>query len=208
MDTVNNPIPVAASEGPRRRGRPPRTNPRPEEVVSEPVETVTAVPRAEMRPEVREEDSRARAARRAAEIRGHIGDMDQGTDEFFVDPTIIPEGWTYEWKRLSILGQEDATHQIYLARMGWEAVPARRHPGMMPASWSKGTIERKGMILMERPTEVVEEARRIQNKAAKDQVRAKEAQIAGTPDGTMTRDHAMARPKINKSFEAMPIPKE
>ena len=208
MDTVNNPIPVAASEGPRRRGRPPRTNPRREEVVSEPVETVTAVPRAEMRSEVREEDSRARAARRAAEIRGHIGDMDQGMDEFFVDPSIIPEGWTYEWKRLSILGQEDATHQIHLARMGWEAVPARRHPGMMPATWTKGTIERKGMILMERPTEVIEEARRIQNKAAKDQVRAKEAQIAGTPDGTMTRDHAMARPKINKSFEAMPIPKE
>jgi hypothetical protein len=172
------------------------------------VETVTAVPRAEMRPEVREEDSRARAARRAAEIRGHIGDMDQGVDEFFVDPSIIPEGWTYEWKRLSILGQEDATHQIHLARMGWEAVPARRHPGMMPASWTKGTIERKGMILMERPTEVVEEARRIQNKAAKDQVRAKEAQIAGAPDGTMTRDHAQTRPKINKSFEAIPIPKE
>ena len=208
MDTVNNPIPVAASEGPRRRGRPPRTNPRREEIVSEPVETVTAVPRAEMRSEVREEDSRARAARRAAEIRGHIGDMDQGVDEFFVDPSIIPEGWTYEWKRLSILGQEDATHQIHLARMGWEAVPARRHPGMMPSSWTKGTIERKGMILMERPTEVVEEARRIQNKAAKDQVRAKEAQIAGTPDGTMTRDHAMARPKINKSFEAVPIPRE
>ena len=208
MDTVNNPIPVAASDGPRRRGRPPRTNPRREEIVSEPVETVTAVPRAEMRSEVREEDSRARAARRAAEIRGHIGDMDQGMDEFFVDPSIIPEGWTYEWKRLSILGQEDATHQIHLARMGWEAVPARRHPGMMPSSWTKGTIERKGMILMERPTEVVEEARRIQNKAAKDQVRAKEAQIAGTPDGTMTRDHAMARPKINKSFEAVPIPRE
>jgi hypothetical protein len=161
-----------------------------------------------MRSEVREEDSRARAARRAAEIRGHIGDMDQGVDEFFVEPSIIPEGWTYEWKRQSILGQEDATHQIHLARMGWEAVPARRHPGMMPASWTKGTIERKGMILMERPTEVVEEARRIQNKAAKDQVRAKEAQIAGAPDGTMTRDHAQTRPKINKSFEAIPIPKE
>lgn len=172
------------------------------------MEPIAAVPRAEMRSEVREEDSRARAARRAAEIRGHIGDMDQGVDEFFVDPSIIPEGWTYEWKRQSILGQEDATHQIHLARMGWEAVPARRHPGMMPASWTKGTIERKGMILMERPTEVVEEARRIQNKAAKDQVRAKEAQIAGAPDGTMTRDHAQTRPKINKSFEAVPIPKE
>jgi len=64
------------------------------------------------------------------------------------------------------------------------------------------------MVLMERPTEVVEEARRIQQKVAKDQVRAKEAQIAGTPDGTMTRDHAQTRPKINKSYEPIPIPKE
>jgi hypothetical protein len=205
MDNPVNPISSAPSAPSRRRGRPPRTQERVEETVMEPV---TAVPRAEMRSEVREEDSRSRAARRAAEIRGHIGDMDQGVDEFYVDPTIIPEGWTYEWKRLAILGQEDSTHQIHLARMGWEAVPARRHPGMMPASWSKATIERKGMILMERPTEVVEEARRIQNRAAKDQVRAKEAQIAGAPDGTMTRDHAQTRPKINKSFEAMPIPKE
>lgn len=205
MDNAINPTSAAPSGPSRRRGRPPRTQERVEEAVMEPV---AAVPRAEMRSEVREEDSRARAARRAAEIRGHIGDMDQGVDEFFVDPSIIPEGWTYEWKRQSILGQEDATHQIHLARMGWEAVPARRHPGMMPASWTKGTIERKGMILMERPTEVVEEARRIQNKAAKDQVRAKEAQIAGAPDGTMTRDHAQTRPKINKSFEAVPIPKE
>lgn len=205
MDNAINPTSAAPSGPSRRRGRPPRTQERVEEAVMEPV---AAVPRAEMRSEVREEDSRARAARRAAEIRGHIGDMDQGVDEFFVDPSIIPEGWTYEWKRQSILGQEDATHQIHLARMGWEAVPARRHPGMMPASWTKGTIERKGMILMERPTEVVEEARRIQNKAAKDQVRAKEAQIAGAPDGTMTRDHAQTRPKINKSFEAIPIPKE
>lgn len=205
MDNPVNPVTSALSAPPRRRGRPPRTQERVEEAVMEPV---TAVPRAEMRSEVREEDSRSRAARRAAEIRGHIGDMDQGVDEFYVDPTIIPEGWTYEWKRLAILGQEDSTHQIHLARMGWEAVPARRHPGMMPASWSKATIERKGMILMERPTEVVEEARRIQNRAAKDQVRAKEAQIAGAPDGTMTRDHAQTRPKINKSFEAIPIPKE
>jgi len=205
MDNAINPTPVASSEAPRRRGRPSRLQKPVDETAIEPV---AAVPRVEMRSEVRAEDPRARAARRAAEIRGHIGDMDQGVDEFFVDPSIIPEGWTYEWKRQSILGQEDATHQIHLARMGWEAVPARRHPGMMPASWTKGTIERKGMILMERPTEVVEEARRIQNKAAKDQVRAKEAQIAGAPDGTMTRDHAQTRPKINKSFEAIPIPKE
>jgi hypothetical protein len=124
MDNAINPTPVASSEAPRRRGRPSRLQKPVDETAIEPV---AAVPRAEMRSEVREEDSRARAARRAAEIRGHIGDMDQGVDEFFVDPSIIPEGWTYEWKRLSILGQEDATHQIHLARMGWEAVPARPH---------------------------------------------------------------------------------
>ena len=124
---------------------------------------------------------------------------------------MIPDGWTYEWKRRFLVGQEDASHLVQLRREGWEPVPCDRdgrHRGYMPTNWDGNTIERKGMILMERPTEVIEEARRIQNKAAKDQVRAKEAQIAGTPDGTMTRDHAMARPKINKSFEAVPIPKE
>lgn len=208
MDDAINTSPVTSAEPPRRRGRPPRLA-KPEQEAFEPVqETTEAVPRVEMRSEVREEDPRARAARRAAEIRGHIGSMDQGTDEFYFDPEIVPDGWTYEWKRLSMFGQEDATHQIHLARMGWEPVPARRHPGLMPASWTKATIERKGMILMERPTEVVMEARNLQQRAAKDQVRAKEAQIAGTPDGTMTRDHAQVRPKISKGYEPMPIPKE
>ena len=164
--------------------------------------------RAPMRQDTGVEDSRARAARRAAEIRGHIGNEDQGSDEFYVDLDIVPDGWTYEWKRLSILGQEDATHQIHLARMGWEPVPVSRHPQMMPASWTKGTIERKGMILMERPTEIVERARLLNKKAAKDQVRAKEAQIAGTPDGTLTRDHEQARPRIKKDYSPIPVPRD
>ena len=53
-----------------------------------------------MRPEMREDDPRSRAAARAAEIRQqHNGNMDEGTDEFYVPPNIVPEGWTYEWKR-------------------------------------------------------------------------------------------------------------
>jgi hypothetical protein len=64
------------------------------------------------------------------------------------------------------------------------------------------------MILMERPTELTEEVRDMQYRNARKQVRDKEAQLAGTPDGTMTRDHDRVRPTIKKSFEAMPIPKE
>jgi hypothetical protein len=167
-----------------------------------------AVPRADMRADMREESSADRAKRRAAEIRGHLGGLDDGTDEFYVDLTCVPDGWTYEWKRLSLLGAEDPTYTVHLARMGWEPVPSSRHPEMMPSGWARGTIERKGLILMERPSEVVDEARRLQDRAARDQVRAKEAQLSGTPDGTLTRDHEKVRPAIKKSFEAMPVPKD
>lgn len=175
---------------------------------TEALEPSGSVPRATMRAEMREESSMERAKRRAAEIMGHIGDMDEGTDDFYIDRADIPEGWTYEWKRLTLLGAEDPTYTVQLLRMGWEPVPASRHPHMMPPGWSKGTIERKGLILMERPAEVVDQARRLRDKAARDQVRAKEAQLSGTPEGTMTRDHASVRPKINKGWEALPVPEE
>ena len=192
---------------PGRRGRKIR-EPLPVEDNVQAMDEENSVPRATMRSEVREESSLERARRRASEIRGHIGSMDEGTDDFFIDKADIPEGWSYEWKRLTLLGAEDPTYTVHLARMGWEPVPASRHPHMMPPGWAKGTIERKGLILMERPSEVVDEARRLSSKAARDQVRAKEAQLSGTPEGTMTRDHTSVRPKINKGWEALPVPEE
>jgi hypothetical protein len=79
---------------------------------------------------------------------------------------------------------------------------------MMPENWAKGTIERKGMVLMERPSEISAEVRRMDLLRARQQVRVKEQQLASTPDGTMTRDDSRVAPKINKSFEAIPIPKD
>ena len=79
---------------------------------------------------------------------------------------------------------------------------------MMPYNTKEAVIMRDGLILMQCPTEIVEERRRLELKKARDQVRYKEAQIAGAPDGTMTRDHARVKPQIKKSFEAMPIPEE
>jgi hypothetical protein len=169
----------------------------------------TAPKKTDLRPDVRgamsnEEDPRARAARRAAEVRGHLGDMDDGTNEFPLPPS--PEGWTYEWKRKSVMGQEDPAHMTDLLRKGWEPVPASRHPEMMPSGNTYESVERKGMGLMERPTELVEEARMIERRRAMSQVRAKEAQLAGTPDGTMSRDDPRVSPKIKKGYEPMQIP--
>lgn len=161
-----------------------------------------------LRPSMRDDDPRARAAKRAAELRQHLGELDDGTDDFYVDPDSIPDGWTYEWKRHSTYGQEDPAYQVQLARDGWTPVPASRHPEMMPYNTTEQTILRKGLMLMECPTEIVQERKMIELRKARDQVRHKEAQIAGTPDGTMTRDHARVKPSIKKSFEAMPIPEE
>lgn len=185
-------------EGSRRRGRPPVG-----------LEAAAPVPREDMREAVRGEDALSRAAKRAAELRGHIGAMDEGVDDFYVDPSMVPEGWTYEWKRHLLLGAEDPSYNVALARAGWEPVPVNRdaaHRAMMPMNWTGAYIERKGQILMERPTEIVEEARAVERRRARDQVRAKEAQLAGTPDGTMTRDHPQAKPQIKKGWESIPVP--
>lgn len=165
-------------------------------------------PKVELRPPMREDDPRARAAQRAAELRGHHGDNDAGTDVFYVNLDIIPDGWTYEWKRHTIYGQEDPAYQIRLANEGWTPVPVSRHPEMMPYNTNEQVIMRDGQILMECPTEIVVDRRNNDMRKARDQVRHKEQQLSGTPDGTMTRDHAQVKPNIKKSFEAMPIPKD
>ena len=158
--------------------------------------------------DVKSDDPRARAERRAAEIKANRGDVDlDSIDEFYIDASIIPDGWSYEWKRHTLLGREDPSYQVSLARAGWEAVPANRHPEMMPVGSNSQTIERKGMILMELPKEISDERRARERRKAVDQVRAKEAQLSGTPDGTLTRDHERVKPRIRKEY-AMPIPED
>lgn len=167
------------------------------------------------RPPVRtpmREDPRAAADARAQEILGHLGSMDEGRDEFAIDKRSIPDGWEYEWKRKSVLGMEDPAYQVGLARTGWTEVPARRHPEMMPKEWTSDTIERKGMVLMERPKEISDLVRNRDNVNARNQVRVKEEQLSSAPSkGHMPRagdpgGDARTRPIINKGYEPMPIP--
>ena len=153
--------------------------------------------------------SQKTAAERAAEIRSGFdgGNMDEGTDDFFIEQDKIPDDWTYEWKRLTVFNQEDPAYQVQLRRQGWEPVPASRHPEMMPVGSTDPTIVRKGMILMERPTVITDELRRIDTKRARDQVRVKEQQLNEAPQGQFERDNKGAKlANIKKSYEAIPIP--
>ncbi len=45
------------------------------------------------------------------------------SNQLYVDPRIIPEGYTYEWKAESIYGQPNTEHMVELRENHWRAVP-------------------------------------------------------------------------------------
>jgi hypothetical protein len=163
--------------------------------------------RPSLRPSLREDDPRARAAKRAAELREHLDGTEDDVDEFYIDPSTIPDGWSYEWKRHTFFNKEDPAYQVSLARRGWEPVPADRIPGMMPVGSDDKIITRKGMVLMERPLEITEEARARERRSAREQVKIKESQLSSAPQGQFERSNkGDSLAKIKRSHEPMPIP--
>lgn len=210
-----------ANTAPRPRGRPKGSTKAKIVVPDAPLRgaevsavVVDDVPASQERPSIRpalREDPRLAAARRAAEIRGHFqGNLDDGTDRFAAP--MPPEGWTYEWKRKSVLGQEDHSYMTTLKRAGWEEVPVdldADHRAMMPANWTGNTIERDGQILMMRPAVITEEMRKIELRRARAQVQAKEAQLNEAPPGQFERFHKdQSMTKVSKGYEPIPVPKD
>lgn len=55
-----------------------------------------------------------------------------------------PSGVTYQWKRESTVGQTDEANLKAMQRLGWQFVPADRHPGHL--------VRYEGLVLMEIPT--------------------------------------------------------
>jgi len=164
--------------------------------------------RPDQRPALRPENSRELAAKRAAEIMGAIGgSVDEGSDKFYIDQRMIPDGWDYNWKRKTVYGMEDPAYQVSLARTGWEPVPTERHPTMMP-SGNYPVIERDGMVLMARPKVISERFENAEKKKARDQVKIREQSLNQSPDGQFGRDHREVQAKIKKGYEAIPIPND
>lgn len=205
MTDIND-EPIIGDEAPRRRSGPHAPLPTPGLGAASTAKPSQPAPQTTFA----EEDPRTRAARRAAELHEHLGAGmdDDGVNEFYIDPRIIPDGWSYEYKRRTVLGAEDPSYQVSLAMKGWEAVPASRHPELMPDSYKGVAIERKGMILMERPAVITEEARARELRKATGQVRQKEQQLSGAPAGQFERDNkGSPLVKVGKSYEQIPIPK-
>lgn len=196
---------------PGRRGRPRKVieGMNPEAETADLAEVREAI-RPSLRAEMRDEDPRVAALRRAAEIEQQIqGNFEQAQDDFYINPTMIPPGWAYEWKRFSVYGKEETEYQVQLAQTGWTAVPASRHPALMPAGWKGQTIDRKGQRLMERPQIITDRMREADLMRARAQVRGQSAQLGQTPANTLSRDaDPRVAPMIKKSYEASVIPEK
>jgi len=106
------------------------------------------------------------------------------TDKFYIDPAIIERGWTYEWKRYSVYNMTDPGYESHLAQNGWRPVPSERHEGVFMPIGHKGPIIRDGLILMERPAVLTQEAREEELKKARERVgNAKRQHGLPTADG-------------------------
>jgi hypothetical protein len=78
----------------------------------------------------------------------------------------VPEGWSYQWVVVSILGSRVAAEwsKSLMERDGWTSVPAARHPDM---PCKDGKIEIGGCVLMERPAELTQKAKARDENAAR-----------------------------------------
>jgi hypothetical protein len=163
--------------------------------------TETRNSRPDVRPMPKPEDARAAAARRAQEIREGGFVFDGNVDDFATPAP--PELWIYEWKRETIMNQEDRSNMAECLRTGWTAVPVERHPEMMQAG-AVGAIRKKGMILMERPKEINDEVKQLAVAAARNEIKIKAGQTNG--QGLLGREDAKVSPKTSRSYEPMQIP--
>lgn len=152
----------------------------------------------------RKEDS-LRGAIRSKPIRERKRKGGQLNNPFDIPAHMIPDGTSYEWKRHTVFGKGDPSYDILMREQGWEPVDGSRHPELV-VEGHKGAIIRDGMILMERPASLTEEARAEERAMAALVVNSKKEQLGQTPRGTLPRDaHPATRPSVRTSYESMPI---
>jgi len=113
------------------------------------------------------------------------------------NPFDVPEhlkrpGLSYEWKRHTVMGKEDYSYTSSMLENGWLAVDAKDMPGFMRPGYD-GPVVCDGMILMERPAELTQEAVREREADARDAMTVQKVKAGQAPDKTFTRDHPLVQ---------------
>ncbi len=140
-------------------------------------------------------------------------------DQFELPREMIEKGWSYQWVRKSCYNKDDPANLTNHHMNAWRPVPATRCPGHFHAHDYTGAIERDGLVLMERPTSLDDEARRDDLAKARRQKHNQAAEFngvdrlldethgseAGFEVSSAATDHrGVARPMLKRSLEAAP----
>jgi len=149
------------------------------------------------------EQSRARAEARIRAIRGNPDLQGIERDKYYAPPP--PEGFDYQWKLKSVVGQDDNDRIRATEAAGWEAVPRSRHPELMPKNYTGDTIEVGGLVLMERPMMFTLEARNEERRAAREAVLTKERLMKEGRGGDLGPRQVN---RFSKSHESISVPDE
>lgn len=120
------------------------------------VAPTTKAPRAGGRPVRRDSDLPSGAVRgRNGEIltRNRIS-SGAYVNEFDIPAHLRDPEWDLHWGRSSVHGKTDPANMNALYDNGWRPADPKNYPGIMPDMAGKGSIERDGQILMERPMQL------------------------------------------------------
>jgi hypothetical protein len=149
------------------------------------------------------EQSRARAEAKIRQLRSNpeLNGMDR--DKYWAPPP--PDGWDYQFKLKSVLGQDDNDRIRQNELNGWEPVPLSRHPELMPKGWKGETIEIGGLVLMERPMMFSQEARDEEKRLAREAVHMKEIQMREGRSGDLGPRQIN---RFSKSHSRIDVPNE
>ena len=120
---------------------------------------------------------------------------------FQINTTAIPDGMSYEWRRVTYAGKEDVRHQARAHRRHWTPVPKRRHPEIVGREAAtkdpEGAIIVDGLMLMERAAFITKEAAGLREARAKERVRNQVKSLKLTPEGQLPRVRVEAKKKYN-----------
>lgn len=135
------------------------------------------------RPPMRPEASRAPLRDR---LRGKKRHEAIHTDRFHVPESDLIEGVSFEWKRVSVSGQEDPAYIGAQRRQGWEPVYAEDMPSLALDGY-EGAIIKEGLQLMARPQELTDRANKEAQEASRRALLDRQVQMGVAPSGHLQR---------------------
>jgi hypothetical protein len=117
------------------------------------------------------------------------------SDPFAIPPDLREEDWDRQWVRVSVHGWEDVDNQVSMQENAWRPISANR-PGwegrFMPPGYV-GAIQKGGLMLMERPMSLSQEARAEQARLVRNQTEVQRQQFGMALPSGFVADTPAAR---------------